>query len=677
MPTPELQRAAERLAQLRRSLTHHGYRYHVLDDPEISDGEYDRRFSELLELEAAYPELKTPDSPSCRVGGLPLTQFEAHTHTVPMLGLDNVFSETEMAGFEERLRNYLKSSDPVQYTTEPKLDGLAVELIYEDYVLRVGSTRGDGVTGENITAQLRTVGAIPLRLQVPAEKKHLPNPLIVRGEVFLPRAGFAALNRQRELAGEPQFANPRNAAAGSLRQLDPAITAQRPLSCFVYGVADPSLMPCTGQSELLELLASLGFRVNPLIKTCSDLREVCDQHRQLLNLRHQLDYEIDGMVVKVDLFALQRQLGATARAPRWAVAWKFPAVQETTVIEDVEFQVGRTGAVTPVALLRPVEVDGVTVRRATLHNQGEILRKGLLIGDTVLIQRAGDVIPEVIKPVESRRTGREIPIEFPSVCPECGHPLERESTGQSFSRALYCRNGQGCPAQRLQRLIHFAGKSGMDLEGLGKKGVEQLVRVGMVEDIPDLFQLDPERLAALDGWGQVSADKLLKTMEAAKSTTLGRLLSALGIRHVGEVTAEQLAIRFPDLESLSTASLEELQDVDGIGLQTAESLVEFFHSEEGRRLVNNLEASGLSLREQDRATGVLEGRVLLFTGSLEAMSRKAAKERAKELGAEVVSSLSQRVTDLVAGDKAGSKLAKARAMNIRVLDEKAFIRLLS
>ena len=660
--------AAERLQELRQQLNYHAYRYYVLDDPVIADGEYDRLFRELLQLEEQFPELITPDSPSLRVGGPPLEGFAEAKHAFPMLSLDNVFNGAELAAFEEKLHRYLQSDEPLIYCAEPKLDGLAVELIYEQGLFVQGATRGDGLVGENITAQLQTVQSIPLHLRT--EKNSFPDQLVVRGEVFLPRKGFAELNRQRVAQGEALFANPRNAAAGSLRQLDPKVTAARPLSFFVYAVADSSAVPCKDMAELFSWLGLIGFRVNPLIRFCHNLAEVGAQYEHLQQLRHTLEYEIDGMVVKVSDFALQQRLGNTARAPRWAVAWKFPAIQATTVITGVDFQVGRTGAVTPVALLAPVNVDGAVVRRASLYNRDEMERKGLMIGDTVLIQRAGDVIPEVVKPVVEQRTGSEQPIVFPDRCPVCGHPLIRPP-GEAVTR---CVNPH-CPAQRLQSLIYFAGKSGLDIEGLGRRNMEQLVQAKLVRDIPDIFRLRHKDLADLDGWGEKSADNVLKSIAKAKQTSLAGLLGALGIRYVGEVTADLLARHFKTLDALLAAGKEDLLAVEGIGEQAAASLIDYFSDPSTREMLGRLLDLGLIIQPTETSMKPLDGEVFLFTGSLPGMSRNEAKQLVKEMGAQVVSSISKRVTRLVAGEKGGSKLKKAAALGIPVLHEQEFFRL--
>jgi len=659
----------EQARELRDRINYHNHRYYVLDDPVIADVEYDRMFRRLQELEQEYPELVTPDSPSRRVGGAPLAGFEEVRHVHSMLSLDNVFSAGELDGFEEKLQRYLKSTEPIIYIAEPKMDGLAVELVYEQGVLITGATRGDGLVGENITPQLKTVQSIPLKLQ--GDEDSIPEQLVVRGEVFLGREGFAELNRQRAEAGEPLFANPRNAAAGSLRQLDPKVTAQRPLDCFVYAAADSGSVPCTRQSELFDWLAGLGFAVNPYIKLCQGLSDVRAHYAHLLELRADLAYEIDGMVVKVDDFSLQQRLGNTARAPRWAVAWKFPAVQATTVIEKVEFQVGRTGAVTPVALLRPVNVEGVVVQRATLHNRDEIERKDLRIGDTVLIQRAGDVIPEVVKPVAEKRTGREQAIVFPETCPECGHPLVRPE-GEAVTR---CVNPH-CPAQRLQNLIYFVGKNGMDIEGLGKRNVEQLVSEGLVADIPDFFRLRKDDLARLDGWGGKSAENVVAALEKAKRTPLARFLAALGIRYVGEVTAALVARHLETLEAVMAAKKDDLLAIEGIGEQAAASLVDYFSDPSTRNMINQLHAAGLTILPPVEGEQPLTGRVFLFTGTLNSMGRSEAKQIVKELGAQVVSGLSSRVTDFVVGEKAGSKLKKAQERNIPVVSEGEFFEII-
>lgn len=663
----------QRLQALRQELHLHAHRYYVLDDPILADAEYDRLFQELLALEQQHPELITADSPTQRVGGVPLAQFTTVPHSVPMLSLENAFDADELVDFEERLFRFLQSRTPIAYVTEPKLDGLAVELVYEDGLFVLGSTRGDGLVGEEITQNLKTIPTIPLRLLI-RNGKTVPRRLEVRGEVFIGLADFRRLNEERGKAGEPLFANPRNAAAGSLRQLDPRITATRPLDLYVYGVSDPTPLPCRDQHELLGYLGSLGFKINPLVHLCQSISEVSSQFTQLQDQRSALAYDIDGMVVKVNDFALQERLGAKARSPRWAIAAKFPASQATTRLVAVEFGVGRTGAITPVAILEPVRVGGVMVSRATLHNEDELRRKGLMLGDTVLIQRAGDVIPEVVKPVVENRTGREQPIIMPTTCPECGFPLVRAGQ-KTITR---CPNPD-CPAQRVRGLIHFTGKSGMDIEGLGKKAVEQLVSQGLIQDIPDIYRLETGTLAALDGWGDKSAENAVRAIEASRTPTLAKFLAALGIRHVGEVTAQLLAHHFASLARLSLAGETDFLHIEGIGAQVATSLVDYLQDPAVQEMLARLEALGVRVQEENRDTeadGALAGRVFLFTGALARLSRHEAKARIKELGGQVASGISRKVTHVVLGDSPGSKLTKARELGLTVITEDEFLRLI-
>ncbi len=667
------EQAEKRLAELREQLNYHAYRYYVLDDPLIADVEYDRLFQELLRLEEQYPELVTPDSPSQRVGGAPLTAFAQVTREIPMLSLENAFGDQDLRDFEERLRRFLNSNEPLAYVAEPKLDGLAVELVYEGGIFTLGATRGDGVTGEEITANLKTLATVPLRLRPPAKGK-VPARLAVRGEAYLSLTGFRELNAQRAQSGEALFANPRNAAAGSLRQLDSRITAQRPLAFFAYGVDDPTHLPCATQHDLLQYLAACGFATNPHTRRCPDLESVIAHFHHLATIRHDLPYEIDGMVVKVDDFAVQKRLGTKARSPRWAIAAKFPASQATTRLVNVEFGVGRTGAITPVALLEPVEIGGVRVSRATLHNEDEVRRKDLRLGDTVLVQRAGDVIPEVVKPVIEQRTGSETPIRMPTNCPECGHPLVRPAE-EAVTR---CPN-PACPAQRLRSLIHFASKAGMDIEGLGKKVMEQLVQEGLVRDIPDIFRLRAEDLAPLDGWGEKSAANAVAAIAARKKTSLAKLLAAIGIRHVGEVTAQLLEEHFGTMEALLRATEADFLEVAGIGPQVAASLADFFGDPAARQMLATLQELGLTIAASPSAREWLRlsGTLFLFTGALLHFSRSEAKARVKELGGQVASAMSSKVTHLVCGEKPGSKITKAQELGIRILNEQEFEALLN
>ncbi len=663
----------QRLQSLRQELNLHAHRYYVLDDPILADAEYDRLFQELLALEQQHPELITPDSPSQRVGGTPLAQFRTVPHTIPMLSLENAFDGDALMEFEERLFRFLQSREPIAYVTEPKLDGLAVELVYEDGLFTIGSTRGDGVAGEDITNNLKTIPTIPLRLLTP-EGMAFPKRLEVRGEVFIGLADFKKLNAERATAGETLFANPRNAAAGSLRQLDPRITATRPLDFFVYGVSDPAPLPCANQQGLLHYLGSLGFKVNPLVRLCRSIAEVVTQFTVLQAQRASLTYDIDGMVVKVNDCALQERLGAKARSPRWAIAAKFPASQATTRLLAVEFGVGRTGAITPVAVLDPVLIGGVTVRRATLHNEDELRRKGLMLGDTVLVQRAGDVIPEVVKPVLANRTGQEQPVVMPTRCPECEFPLVR--IGQEA--VTRCPN-PACPAQRVRGLIHFTGKGGMDIEGLGKKAVEQLVSQGLIQDIPDIYRLEVAQLAGLDGWGEKSAENAVRAIQGSRTPTLAKFLAALGIRHVGEVTAQVLARHFTSLPRLLLAGEADFLHIEGLGEQMAASLVDYFQDPAVREMLSRLESLGVRVQEEKKGAeihGGLSGSVFLFTGALAHLSRHEAKARIKELGGQVASGISRKVTHVVLGESPGSKLTQARELGLTVITEDEFLRLI-
>ena len=660
--------AQTRILELHRLLREHAHRYHVLDDPIISDGEYDRLFHKLLDLEERFPELITPDSPSRRVGAAPLTRFAQIEHRTPMLSLENAFSDDDLLTFEDRLLRFLNRTTPIPYVTEPKLDGLAVEIVFENGIMIQGSTRGDGMTGEDITAQLRTIPIIPLRL-----KRPLKGLLEVRGEVFMDTGGFARLNAEQLLAGRPAFANPRNAAAGSLRQLDPSVTAARPLRFFVYAVSDPGITGCATQCELLEFLRELGLPVNDLTRRCPTIQDVLGSYRDLQAKRHSLGYEIDGMVVKVDPFDLQDRLGSKARAPRWAIAWKFPATQATTRLLDVEFQVGRTGAVTPVAILAPVNVGGVMVSRATLHNQDEFTRKDLRLGDTVLVQRAGDVIPEVIKPITSGRDGTEIPIAMPDRCPVCAHPLDRPA-GEAVIR---CFNPL-CQAQRIRALSHFTSKAGLDIEGLGKNFIEQLFELGIIKDIADIFALKQEQLTHLEGWGEKSAGNVIAAIEAKKTPPLSRFLAALGIRFVGEVTASLLQDHFPSITELSAASSLDLLEIDGIGDKAAASIADYFADPATKVLLSRLQKLGVwPAAVVDKPQDLpLSGHTFLFTGTLKTLSRDEAKMLVRGLGGQIATGVSSKMTHLVAGEKAGSKLKKATELGKIILSEKDFLEML-
>ena len=664
----------KKIDKLREQINFHAHRYYELDDPLVADSEYDQLFQELLKLEELYPELITPDSPTQRVGGIPLAEFKPVHHTHPMLSLENAFNENQLLEFEERLKRFLKSEASISYMAEPKLDGLAIELVYERGLFVIGSTRGDGRTGEEITQNLKTIRTIPLRLTV-SRNVQIPEMLEVRGEAYLTLDGFKGLNEQRLEAGETIFANPRNAAAGSLRQLDSRITAQRPLEFFAYGISDTGQIPCSSQKELLEYLEELGFKINPLTKFCPNISEVIEHLKYLQEIRDTLPYDIDGMVVKVNSFELQQRLGSKARSPRWAIAAKFAATQATTILQKIEFQVGRTGAITPVALLEPVNIGGVVVSRATLHNEGEIKRKGIKLGDHVLVQRAGDVIPEIVKPVIEQRDGSEKTIRMPENCPVCRHHLIIPA-GEAITR---CPNSH-CPAQRLRLLIHYTSKAGMDIEGLGKKAMEQLFNENLVKDIPDIYALKIDDLAALEGWAEKSASNAVSAIKASRETSLARLISGLGIRFVGEEVAGLLDEYFGgSLEELMLASEEELLDIEGIGPQTAQSIREYFHDPDVGRMISRLLYFGFTFASAAKSPREkpFAGLVFLFTGSLDAMSRDEAKVRVKERGGKVASQINKKVTHVVVGDKPGSKLKKARELKLNILNQKDFTDLLT
>lgn len=667
-PDPALQ---EEAAALRQQLHDHNYRYYALDDPSIPDAEYDRLLRRLQQLELQYPSLKTPDSPTQRVGAPPLSAFESVTHEVPMLSLDNAFSDKELEDFNRRVMERLKRDEPVSYVCEPKLDGVAVSLLYRDGVLVRGATRGDGTTGENITENVRTIKSIPLRLQM----QHPPSSLEVRGEIYMPKAGFEKLNNEARAAGQKLFVNPRNAAAGSLRQLDSSITASRQLEMAVYslGLTEGLDLPPT-HMETLGCLREWGFLVNPNIELHHDLQGCLAYYEKMAEIRPQLPCDIDGIVYKVNDFSLQRRLGFVARAPRWAIARKFPAQEEMTRLLDVEFQVGRTGAVTPVARLEPVFVGGVTVSNATLHNQDEVARLGLKIGDSVIIRRAGDVIPQVVKVVEERRPVDARDITFPDHCPVCGSPVERVAN-EAVAR---CSGGLICAAQRKQAIKHFASRKAMDIDGLGDKLVEQLVDQGLVHSVADIYRLSREQLAALDRMADKSAANLIDALEASKQITLPRFIYALGIREVGEATARSLAQHFGNLDELQSASPETLQEVPDVGPVVAHFVWEFFQQAENLDVIGSLKDVGVHWPDPspaDTSEQPLAGQTWVLTGTLETMGRAEAKEKLQQLGAKVSGSVSARSACVVAGPGAGSKLAKARELDIPVVDEAALLEL--
>ncbi len=653
----------ERIRQLRDQIHYHNHRYYVLDDPEISDAEYDRLMRELLELEQQFPDLITEDSPTQRVGGAPLEAFAPAPHTLAMLSLDNALVEEEFLAFDQRTRRTLGREEPLDYVCEPKLDGLAVELVYIDGIFTLGSTRGDGYTGEEITRNLKTIKSIPLKLQNPP-----PGRLEVRGEVILGVREFEQLNQERQAWGEPLFANPRNAAAGSLRQLDVQVTAARPLSIFCYAVGQADALPFTTHLEMLEKFRAMGLRVNPLIEAVHGAEAVIAYHRAMAERRARLPYEIDGIVVKVNPVAQQELLGAKSKSPRWAIAFKFPARQEVTQILDIQVQVGRTGALTPVAIMQPVQVGGVTVSRATLHNQDEIDRKEIRIGDWVVVQRAGDVIPEIVKVLDSRRTGAERPFTLPEHCPACGSQTVRPE-GEAVQRCINLT----CPAQIKERIYHFASKRAMDIDGLGEKLVDQLVESGLVRDVADLYALSPDQLAGLERMADKSAGNLAAAIAASRTRPLDRLLFALGIRHVGEHVARVLVEALLSIEALMSATPESLMQIHEVGPQVAESVSRFFATPENRMEIERLRQAGVEMRPLAAVkSSRLAGKTVVLTGALAAFTREEAEQAVIAQGGRPASSVSKKTAFVVAGEAPGSKLDKARELGIPVLSEDEF-----
>mgnify|MGYP005843898145 CR=1 FL=1 len=668
-----LEKARRRAAELRREIRQHNYYYYVLDSPIISDAEYDRLVRELQELEARFPELVDPASPTQQVGAPPLEEFRSVRHTLPMLSLSNAFSEDEVREFDGRAKRFLGVEPAVEleYVVEPKYDGLAVELVYEDGLLQVGATRGDGEVGEDVTLNLKTIKAIPLLLRRP-EGREVPKKLAVRGEVYMNIVDFKRLNEERFAGEEPPFANPRNAAAGSLRQLDSKITARRPLRIFFYDVGETVGIEFRTQEELLRSLPEFGLRVNPLFRKCSGIEEAIAFHHEMERVRDSLPYESDGVVIKVNDFQLRRRLGEISRAPRWAVAYKFPPRQATTRIKEIVLQVGRTGAVTPVALLEPVELAGATISRATLHNQEEIAKKDIRVGDLVLIERAGDVIPEVVKPITEARTGEEREWQMPDRCPSCNSPLVKPED----EVVLRCPN-ISCPARIKESIRHFA--RAMDIEGLGEKLISQLVDKGLVREVADLFRLDKDELAALERMGEKSASNLLEAIAQSKRPSLSRFIYALGIRHIGEHLAEILARHYRTIGELISAREDDLQGIFEIGPEVARSIVRFFSTEKNREAVRKLLEAGVAPvpeRVAEARPLPFAGKRFVFTGTLRELSREAAEELVKKLGGTASSSVSRKTDYVVVGENPGAKLAKARQLGLKTLSEEEFKALL-
>ncbi|MHB8377669.1 MAG: NAD-dependent DNA ligase LigA [Dehalococcoidia bacterium] len=668
--TRAYQRAKARVEELRAEIAYHEHRYFVLDQPEISDAAFDALMQELRRLEAEHPELITPDSPTQRVAGAPVETFGIVEHRVPLLSLANAFSDDDLRAWHRRTAGLLERDD-FAMVCEPKIDGLAVALVYEDGQLATAATRGDGTRGENITANVRTIRSVPQRL-----RPKVPRRFEVRGEIYMTKSGFEKLNFERGEAGQPLFASPRNSAAGSVRQLDPKVTASRPLDAFLYqlGWQEDGGPPAT-HWDVLEWLRKLGFRVNPEIRRLLTIDEVAAFCAGWVERRDTLDYEIDGIVIKVDALGYQRQLGAVGREPRWAIAYKFPPTQATTKLLRIDVNVGRTGSLNPFAVLEPVKIAGATVQLATLHNEDDVRRKDIRTGDTVIVQRAGDVIPQVVGPVLSRRTGKEKVFRMPKTCPACGTPVVRPA-GEAM---YYCPNRQ-CPAQRFRLLEHFVGRGAMDIDGIGESLAAQLMRAGLALDGGDLYRLREQRdeLLRLERMGEKSVDHLLASIEASKQRPLAQMIFALGIRHVGGEVASMLANHFGSMDALMDAATEEIEAIPGIGTAIAESVREFFSLDENRRLVEKLRAAGVNMREASGGAreGPLSGLTFVITGRLDRFSRDGAESLVKRNGGAVTSSVSKKTSYVVAGAEPGSKLAKAQQLGIDVLDEDGFVALL-
>ena len=675
--------AIKELEKLREEINYHNHRYYILDSPVISDAEYDRLFKKLQELENNFPHLITPDSPTQRVGAMPLDEFKTIAHTIPMLSLNNANNVEEAREFDERVKRFLETKEEIEYVAEPKMDGLAIELVYVDGLFTAGSTRGDGYTGEDVTLNLRTVKSIPLRLLNKTVEKvkvegggtlplPIPARLEVRGEVFIPIKEFERLNREREERGEPAFANPRNAAAGSIRQLDSKITAMRPLDIYCYGIGALEGAKFKTHWEILHTLKGWGLKVNPFIKICKGIDEVIKYHEDMEEKRDRIPYELDGVVVKVNSLDLQDRLGILTRSPRWAVAYKFKARQETTRVKDIIVGVGRTGALTPVAILEPVEVGGVTVERATLHNQDEVDRKDVRVGDTVVVQRAGDVIPEVVMVIKEKRTGSEKPFRLPEKCSLCGSAVVKEG-------AIHrCTGGLSCPAQLKEGIRHFAAKRAMNIEGLGDKHIDQFVEKGVIKDMADLYSLKKEDIAELERWADKSAQNLLDQIEKSKDTTLARMIYALGIRQVGEHMAKVLANNFGSLDELMKASYDNLMEIHEIGPETAESIVTFLKEGHNRNVIEKLKRAGVKFPRsplfQRGVRGDLrfKGKQFVLTGTLSGFTRGEAKELIESLGGRITSSVSKNTDYVIAGAEPGSKYDKAVELGIKILNEEEF-----
>ncbi len=664
----EKEKIREKIDVLRKELEYYNYRYYVLDDPAVTDQEYDGMFRELARLEDENPEFADPDSPTQRVGAKPLDSFNSVPHTVPMLSLQNAMTEDEVRDFHKRVVKAL-GTDDIEYALEVKIDGLAVELVYIDGVFTLGSTRGDGYVGEDITQNLKTIRAIPIRLR--SEDAPAPARLEVRGEVYMGKKEFLALNSERELTGEPIFANPRNAAAGSIRQLDSRITARRKLNIFCYAMGRVTGMEFSTHMDFLDHLKKWGFRVNPEVRLCRSIDEVIENYGRIRSKREDIPYEIDGTVIKVNRTDYQLDLGTVSRSPRWAIAYKFEAHEEQTTVEDIVVSVGRTGALTPVAFLAPVIVGGVEVSRATLHNEDEIGRKDIRVGDSVIVTRAGDVIPEVVRVIDPARPGRGGPFTMPQNCPVCGEPVVRPP-GEAIRRCININ----CPAQIKGSIEHFASKRAMDIDGLGTKLVEQLVDREIIRDVSDLYYIKKETLAGMERMADKSAQNIIDAIEASKKRPFARFIHALGIRQVGEHISGLLAERFDSIEGLMAADADTLIAIPEIGPEAAGSITAFFSDPKNRETIERILAAGVRPEYEQHTEKRLGGLTFVFTGSLSSLSRDEARIKAEKLGAKTASSVSKKVNYVVAGEEAGSKLDKARQLGLRVLTEQEFLEML-
>ncbi|MFV9511463.1 NAD-dependent DNA ligase LigA [Tepidibacillus sp. LV47] len=662
----DLKEIAKKIEDLRKTINQHNYSYYVLDQPTITDQEYDELMRELIQLEKEYPQFQTLDSPTQKVGGQPLPYFEKVEHKVPLLSLANAYNEQDLYEFDRRVRQ-VAGNQEVRYMVELKIDGLAVSLTYENGLFIMGATRGDGTTGEDITQNLKTIRSLPLRLNEPVT-------IEVRGEAYLPKKEFERINQKRKEQGEPLFANPRNAAAGSLRQLDPKIAAKRGLDIFLYGIGSIEGKELSSHSEGLNYLEQLGFKVNKERRLFTNMDDVIAFVKEWTVKRPTLPYEIDGMVIKVDSYALQRELGTTAKSPRWAIAYKFPAEEAVTILEDIEVNVGRTGVVTPTAILKPVHLAGTTVKRASLHNEDMIREKGLMIGDHVIVKKAGDIIPEVVAVLPERRTGDEKPYHMPTHCPACQSELVR----LDGEVALRCIN-PSCPAQIIEGMIHFVSRDAMNIEGLGERVVIQLYENGLIENVTDLYTLKREQLLALERMGEKSVQNLLTAIEASKDNSLERLLFGLGIRLVGAKAAKVLAARFQTMDQLMKATKEELMAIDEIGPKMADSIVTFFEQENVKEMIQRLKELGVNMTYKGAESTIkresrFTGKTVVLTGTLQHLTRKEATEKLEALGAKVTGSVTKKTDYVIAGENAGSKLTKAKELGIPILTEEDLLK---